>query len=171
MLLRPAVPEDAMGVARVHVRAWQAAYRTLLPDAYLDALRPEDRAGRYDFANGDPLLPKTLVALEDGVVCGFATTSPASEPGEPGTGELSALHVDPDRWGRGVGAALVTAARGRLLEQGFAGALLWVLVGNRRAERFYRLDGWLPDGASRTATVWGMTVDEVRYRRALAAPP
>jgi hypothetical protein len=36
MLLRPAEPADAMAVARVHVRAWQIAYRTLLPDEYLD---------------------------------------------------------------------------------------------------------------------------------------
>ena len=36
MLLRPAEPADAMDVARVHVRAWQVAYRNLLPDEYLD---------------------------------------------------------------------------------------------------------------------------------------
>ncbi len=53
MLLRPAEPADAMAVARVHVRSWQAAYRGLLPDAYLDGLRPEDRAARYDFATED----------------------------------------------------------------------------------------------------------------------
>ena len=28
-----------MEVARVHVRSWQAGYRGLLPDAYLDGLR------------------------------------------------------------------------------------------------------------------------------------
>ena len=39
MLLRPAEPADAMGVARVHVRAWQVAYRNLLPDDYLDSLQ------------------------------------------------------------------------------------------------------------------------------------
>jgi hypothetical protein len=46
MLLRPAEPADAMAVARVHVRSWQAAYSTLLPAEYLDQLRPEDRAQR-----------------------------------------------------------------------------------------------------------------------------
>ena len=39
MFLRPAEPDDAMEVARVHVRSWQAGYRGLLPDAYLDGLR------------------------------------------------------------------------------------------------------------------------------------
>ena len=51
MLLRPAEPVDAMAVARVHVRSWQVGYRGLLPDAYLDGLRAEERAERYDFAS------------------------------------------------------------------------------------------------------------------------
>jgi CheY-like chemotaxis protein len=55
MLLRPAEPEDAIAVARVHVRSWQAAYRTLLPHDYLDQLRPQDRAKTYDFASLDPV--------------------------------------------------------------------------------------------------------------------
>ena len=49
MEIRPAEPEDALAVARVHVRTWQAAYRSLLPDHYLDQLRAEDRAARYQF--------------------------------------------------------------------------------------------------------------------------
>jgi hypothetical protein len=47
--VRTATAGDAMEVAKVHVRSWQAAYRGLVPDSYLDALRPEDRAARYTF--------------------------------------------------------------------------------------------------------------------------
>lgn len=49
MQLRWAEPADAMAVAQIHVRAWQVAYRGLMPAAYLDALVPEDRAKRYTF--------------------------------------------------------------------------------------------------------------------------
>ena len=161
-----------MGVARVHVRAWQAGYRTLLPSEYLERLRPEDRAQRYTFGSLDPHQPATIVAVEAGQVHGFATTAPARDPEAPDHGELSALHVDPDWWGRGVGATLVSAARARLLALGFRNAILWVLAGNTRADRFYRIDGWRPDGKRRTESVWGVAVDEVRYRRTLgdAAP-
>ena len=48
-----------MDVARVHVRAWQVAYRNLLPDGYLDGLKPEDRARRYTFGGTDPREPMT----------------------------------------------------------------------------------------------------------------
>jgi GNAT superfamily N-acetyltransferase len=167
MLLRPAQPGDEMAVASVHVRSWQVAYRTLMPQQYLDQLRPEDRAAHYDFATGDPQKPHTIVAVEDETVIGFATLMPSRSEDLQGYGELAALYVDPEHWGRGVGLALVHAARAHLVEAGFRKAMLWVLVGNARADRFYQKDKWLPDGTRRTDTVWGLQVDELGYRRDL----
>ena len=167
MMLRPAEPDDATDVARVHVRAWQAGYRGLLPQAYLDGLRVEDRARRYEFANPDPWRPATLVAVEGDAIRGFATTMPTGDSNLPGCGELCALYVDPDWWGRGVGGALVSAARTHLREQGFREAVLWLLAGNARGDRFYRRDGWTADGIARKDVVWGLEVDEMRYRRTL----
>lgn len=167
MNLRPAVPDDAMAVALVHVRAWQAAYRGLMPADYLAGLRPEDRAQRYDFASLDPTRPRTLVAVEADTILGFATVSPARDEDAAGHGELCALYVEPDCWGRGIGQALAAAARAKLYGLGFSNALLWVLTGNARAERFYRADGWTCDGSYRTRQFWSVTVDTVRYTRVL----
>jgi len=167
MLLRTAESKDAMSVARVHVRSWQSAYRGLLPNEYLDQLCPEDRAERYDFETRDPQRPQTIVAVEAGAICGFATTAPSRDADLAHYGELGALYVDPDYWGLGIGRALVIAARNRLTGLGFGNALLWVLIGNVRADRFYRNDRWVPDGLQRTDTVWGATVNEIRYRRKL----
>jgi GNAT superfamily N-acetyltransferase len=170
MLIRLADATDAMAVARVHVRSWQAAYRTLLPDDYLDQLRPEDRAQRYDFAALDPDKPRTIVAEDEGSICGFATTAPSRDADLPDHGELYALYVDPEMWGRGIGIALMSAARTQLVGAGFRSAVLWVLAGNVRAARFYQTNGWAPDGQRRTDVVWGVTVDEVRYVRELGRP-
>lgn len=170
MNLRPAVPADAMAVARVHVRAWQVAYRSLMPDDYLAGLRPEGRAQRYDFASLDPARPRTLVSVEADTILGFATISPARDEGAAGQGELCALYVEPDCWGRGIGRALASAARGELYRLGFTAALLWVVAGNARAEQFYRADGWTPDGLHRPQQVWSVTVDTVRYSRVLESP-
>jgi GNAT superfamily N-acetyltransferase len=167
MLIRAAAAADAMAVARVHVRSWQAAYRSLLPDEYLDQLRPEDRAQRYDFETADPHKPQTIVAVEEELIRGFATTMPSRDSDFADYGELCALYVDPDCWGRGLGKTLISAARERLVTLGFANALLWVLAGNARADRFYRIDQWAPDGLHRTDTMWGVTVNEVRYLRKL----
>ena len=169
MLLRPAEPADAMAVARLHVRTWQVAYRSLMPQDYLDQLRPEDRAERYDFTHQDPLKPYTILACDGDAIHGFATTMPSRDEELADYGELCALHVDPVQQGRGIGAALIAAARGHLAQSGFQQACLWVLEGNARAARFYQIDGWVADGKRKTETVWGITVTDLRYRRELDA--
>ena len=156
MELRLAVPDDALAVARIHVRAWQAGYRGLLPDGYLDGLRAEDRAARYTFDRRDG--PRTSVAVVDGAIAGFATTL-----GD----ELSALHVDPAAWRRGIGSALIARARADLAAAGVVEAHLWLLVGNTRAQQFYERDGWTTDGTRRSDVVWGAQVDELALRRRL----
>jgi GNAT superfamily N-acetyltransferase len=154
--LRLARPDDALAVARVHVRAWQVGYRGLMPDAYLAGLRAEDRAARSTC--GRPEGPPTTVAIVGDAIAGFVTTH-----GD----ELSALNVDPDSWRTGVGSALIAHARDELAAAGVTEAHLWVLVGNTRAERFYERDGWSSDGTQRIATVWGLEVDELKYLRRL----
>jgi len=167
LLIRPAQPDDALALARVHVRSWQAAYRSLLPDEYLDQLHPEDRAARCDFSHADPQKPYTQVAESEGAIVGFATTSPARDADCAGLGELLALYVAPENWGQAIGRQLAAAARQRLIAQGFTEAVLWMLQGNARADRFYRNDGWLPDGSHKQDTIWGIILPEIRYRRPL----
>lgn len=167
MILRPAVPDEAMAVARVHVRAWQIAYKGLMPDEYLAGLRPEERAQRYDFGSLDASRPKTLVAIEADTVLGFATISPARDENAAGQGELCALYVEPGCWGRGVGRALAAAARNELCRLGFMRAVLWVVAGNARATQFYRADGWAQDELHRAQQIWNVLVDTVRFSRGL----
>ena len=154
--LRPAVPADAMAVARVHVRAWQVGYHGLMPADYLASLRVEDRAARYTFGRADG--PHTTVGVHDGAIAGFVTTL-----GD----ELCALNTDPELWGAGVGRALIAHARGELAANGATEGRLWMLVGNVRAERFYLRDGWQVTDVTRTATVWGLACAEVELRRKL----
>jgi GNAT superfamily N-acetyltransferase len=162
MEIREAQPADALAVAEVHVRSWQSGYAGLLPAERLASLSPEERAARYDFEGADPLTH--VAVLGDGALAGFATSSLAA----PGPGELAALYVDPPLWGRGIGGALCAAALARLAGAGRAEAVLWLFSGNERAARFYRADGWAPDGETRVETFWeSFEVPIERWRRAL----
>jgi GNAT superfamily N-acetyltransferase len=165
--VRDARPEDALAVAGVHVRAWQLAYRGIFLDEFLDGLRAEERASRYAFGSSDPDAPQTILALADGAVCGFATVGPSRDADAPAAGEVCALYIDPMHWATGVGRLLMEHGYTRLREHGFDEAILWLLVGNERAERFYRADGWEPDGSHREEDVWGVDANVIRFRRAL----
>ena len=98
------------------MRSWQAGYRGLLPDDYLDGLRPEDRMGHYTFGSAGPRRrPRPIVAVDGGVIRGFVTTGPGTEdPGLTDRGEVLALYVDPEAWGVGVGRRLLAEARQHL---------------------------------------------------------
>ena len=166
MTIRPARIPDALAVARVHVRSWQVAYRGILPEEYLASLQPEERARRYTFESPDAGVPHTLVGLDGDALVGFATVR-IEDPAVP-VGELAALYVDPEHWDRGFGAALVRHAREELVRRGCRTAHLWLLQGNVRGERFYRLDEWALDGRRRSDRVWGLDVTEVGMSRELA---
>jgi len=47
VMVRRATPADAAGIARVHVDAWRATYRGIVPDEHLDALSYEGRQGMW----------------------------------------------------------------------------------------------------------------------------
>jgi GNAT superfamily N-acetyltransferase len=171
--LREAQRGDELAVAEVHVRSWQEAYRGLMPDEYLDALDPRDRATRYTFEAADPAAPTTVLAVRagadgEGSILGFMTICPSRDGDAPGLGEVVALYVDPDRHLGGVGRLLMAEARRRLREAGFTEALLWVLDGNDRAARFYEREGWSPDGATRVEHPYGVVSNVSRFRRRLS---
>ncbi len=165
--IRDATPEDALAVAGVHVRAWQVAYRGLIADEFLDELRPEDRASRYEFGAARAGAPRTIVAVEDGEIIGFATTGRCRDDDARDAVELYALYVDPPRWRGGVGRRLLAAATERMRCEGREEAVLWVLHGNEQAERLYERAGWRRDGAERWEEPYGVVSRVFRMRHSL----
>jgi ribosomal protein S18 acetylase RimI-like enzyme len=166
---RPGV-EDAAAMGALHVRAWQAAYRGVMPDEYLDALDPVARTEMWRGVIAEDAT-RLLVAEVDGVVVGFAAFGPESvdeehpPPNEAQRGELYAINLDPDAWGRGTGRALLRAATAQLRDRPFDAAVLWVVPENERAIALYRSEGWEADGVARAEDVLGVSVGEMRMRR------
>lgn len=172
MEIRRAFADDALGVASVHVRSWQAAYRGLLPDMYLDQLDVDARRAAWAGTIAEEDWPRTgtLVATEaNGNVVGFAHVGAARDDDlDPlVVGELASIYVLPQVWGSGVGRRLMLAAVNVLRDAGFGAATLWVLDGNDRAQRFYEIGGWQLDGAAKDIVIAETTLAEVRYRLVL----
>ncbi|HZV25442.1 MAG TPA: GNAT family N-acetyltransferase [Acidothermaceae bacterium] len=172
MDIRRALADDALGVATVHVRSWQAAYRGLMPDVYLDQLDVERRRAGWERSIAETDWPRTgtLVATEaNGTVVGFAHVGPARDDDlDPlVVGELAAIYLLPQVWGSGVGRRLMLAAVNVLRDAGFAEAILWVLEGNERAQRFYEIGGWQLHGVPKDVVIADVNLAEVRYRLTL----
>lgn len=166
-----ATEADAEAIGRVHVRAWQAAYRGILPAAYLDALDVRQRA-RF-WRREITTLPqdrRPWVAVGDPGIVGFVVAGPARDDDlEPRMAEVYAIYVDPDCWSTGVGRTLMQHQLAFLRRRGRSEAVLWVLADNARAIGFYEGGGWARDGESRTLTIGGQEIVEVRYRIHLTA--
>ena len=164
--VRQATSADADAIGRVQVETWRVAYAGLLPQKTIDAFDVGERQAMWREGLGRTPRPgsATFVAVVADEIVGFTTVGASYS--EDGTGELYAIYVDPSRWGHGAGRMLIECAEESLRESGFPKALLWVLKGNERAERFYRAAGWEHDG-EKEDVFQGATVIELRYRKQL----
>ena len=164
-MIRRAIPADARPIAEVHVRTWQEAYRGIVPDAVLDALDVDERERSWnEWIGTPPEGAETFVADEHGAVVGFVNVG-RDRSGEAGVGELNAIYLREEHWGRGIGQALMERAVAALSAAGYDEAVLWVLADNVRTRRFYEAAGWAADGAEQELE--GLGLPEVRYRRRL----
>lgn len=172
VIIRPAVADDASAIAQVHVTAWQIAYRSLVPQEYLDSLDIMERTQLWhSILVGDITVegiprPADFVAESNGALVGFANVGRfRDEPGNTQAGELWTMYLSPDHWGTGVADALMAATLEQLEQLGFSVSYLWVLEGNERARRFYERHGWSPDDMIKSFEVGGASVPEIRYSR------
>ncbi|AXO88551.1 GNAT family N-acetyltransferase [Pseudomonas parafulva] len=170
-MIRPAVPEDAAAIARVHIRSWQQAYHALMPEDYLRSL--DDTLVRrtgYWRSTLDEGREQVLVAIVEGQVVGWiAYGASRDEDAIPGhTGEITAVYLLAEHWGTGVGRALWIDARAALIAREFSTLTLWVLAANTRAITFYRKVGLTAEPESaRKLSRGGRTLEEVRYHTPL----
>jgi RimJ/RimL family protein N-acetyltransferase len=170
--VRPARPEDVAQIAEVHVRSWQSGYQGLIPQDYLDGLDPAERLASWtrSLAETDRSRGGTLVVCDDDAqLVGFAhiRESRDADADARSVGEVWAVYLAPDAWGKGLGRELMAAALGRLAQAAYDQVTLWVLDTNARARRFYEAAGFQPDGAVKVDDSRGFRLREVRYRRLL----
>jgi GNAT superfamily N-acetyltransferase len=168
--VRRATPDDAIPLAAVEVASWRAAYRGLMPEAFLGRLTVEDKAAQWRrtlLKHAAAGRKRVLAAHVDERLIGFVRVGPEGE--EEGVGLVYLLYVLPEYWGRGVGSVLMNAAMDELRDLGLSEAILWVLRGNQRARQFYERLGWRADGRMSCEDYGGVKLDAVCYRRAVSA--
>jgi ribosomal protein S18 acetylase RimI-like enzyme len=168
--IRSATPDDARVIATIHVEAWRAAYRGMVPDEYLDSLSIDRResAWRRNLLAVDTT---TWVAEKSDAIVGWISVGPSRDADAgASTGEIWAVYVAPGCWGKGVGRSLCERAEQHLRLHGFIQVTLWVLRDNGRAVKFYQSNGFVLDlGLGKEIDRGGKTLAEVRFRKPLIA--
>ncbi|MDE2427686.1 MAG: GNAT family N-acetyltransferase [Burkholderiales bacterium] len=139
--LRRATVADAQAIAKVRIESWQATYRGMIPDSYLDAMRLED--SMLHWKQILQALPEAgdrvcvYVAECEGQVIGFASGMLLPEPKLGMQSELTAIYLRPAWQRSGIGRRMVQKVARTLQAQGAESLLVWVISGNAPARNFY----------------------------------
>ena len=124
--------DEIKGKAAVHYQAWKEAYVGLVNQDFLDRRTMEMslQSAQWAFDNGIA----TSIAKDGERVVGFVDFG----------GEVYAIYVLKEYYGKGIGYALMKRAFDALSE--YPQTAVWVLTGNERAIRFYKRCGFEFDG-------------------------
>jgi ribosomal protein S18 acetylase RimI-like enzyme len=132
--VRPAGKSDLEAIARVARVAWSETYRGLLEaDTITDVVSADYSPHALAFRLASRSI---LVADDGGNICGFAECRVEGDHIA-----LAGLYVDPSHRHRGIGSALLHAAR-RLAPH--LPVCADVLLGNMAGEAFYETRGFVP---------------------------
>ena len=152
--------DEIRGKAYVHWKAWKEAYTGLIDQSFLDGrtLETAEERALKAFQNGY----KTLIAKDENRVIGFADYGPYRGDDLTEAGEVYAIYILKEYYGKSVGYALMNKALEEL--KAYDQAVVWVLEGNERAIRFYKRCGFQADGKEQEITL-GEPVTEIRMIR------
>lgn len=146
-------PEEIEGKSLVHWQTWREAYDDLLPADFQETMTLEKC--RF-FSQKYP--ENTLIAMDGKKVVGFISYGNFRDETIQ-AGEIIALYVLKDYYGKGVSKQLMHAAFVALDQ--FSEIYLWVLKDNKRAIAFYQKMGFTFDGQEQILTL-GKSVKELR---------
>jgi GNAT superfamily N-acetyltransferase len=181
-MIRSASTADAAEISGVQRDSWLAAYEGIIAREVIDRVTAPDEGARVRQVFRLRPWQRTLVAITEPGIVGYASfgpeldvfapwphpISPAGQQGQ--VGELYALYVHPAWWSTGTGRALMDHVLAKVSRAGYPCVLLWVLERNARARTFYERAGFRPDGASHVLEGLGGVI-EIRYRRMLDGGP
>jgi len=173
MTIRPPAPGDEDALCHVHIRAWQTAYRGILPDEFLDGMRFEDRIERWrervaNVSEGQfPFVAEALDAQGQPAIVGFVWSGQERDgftdaDGVKYDGEVYAIYLLAEQRGQGVGHLLMSAGARALINAGCRSVVIWVLKDNVNARHFYEALGGVLVG-EKPITIGQTDLREVAY--------
>jgi GNAT superfamily N-acetyltransferase len=128
-VIRPATDADIDAVLDLQERASRDLNSEVFGDAYHDSARRIRERWRETYAAGEHI----FAVYDDGGIVGVTIFAPPW---------FHALHVTPERWGRGIADALYEHALEVMRQAGEIDAFARIWAVNTRSIRFFERRGW-----------------------------
>jgi GNAT superfamily N-acetyltransferase len=165
IVIRKALPDDAYNYASCHISCWVSAYKGIVTDEFLSNMpgELEQRGERYRQAFADPGSGEYYCLLDAERMIGFFFFNKSGDEDKPHAGEVIAIYLLEEYWGKGYGRKMMDYAVECLKHSGHSEVILWTFEQNNRARRFYERYGFTFDGNKKEMTNWGSPLILVRY--------
>jgi L-amino acid N-acyltransferase YncA len=150
--VRPATPEDAANIARVHVESWHQAYDGIVPKAMREAVTLENRRQMWEAVLGQygEAYPTLVAATETADIVGFAMGGPCDAAASGFAAEFHALYMAPAFQRRDCGRRLFVQLAGTLAARGLGSAMATV-IHTPQAAGFFRAMAGIELGSQEVA--------------------
>ena len=162
-VIRPAQPDDAFAMARVHVDTWRTTYAGSVPDAHLTNPSYERCQANWieHLSNPQGETHAFVAEAQAGHIVAIASGGPLRDAWAGFDGELYVLYVLKAFQGTGYGRLLVTRVAHDLASRGYHSLVAWVLNDNPACRFYERLGGRL--AAEKVVEIGGRPLLDVAY--------
>ena len=162
--IRKVLPEDVYDYTVCHIACWNAAFRGIVSDEYLDNMSAEieERVERLKKTLDRPGNSEFYCVIFEGRMIGRLIIGKSQDEDKPDAGAIVAIYLLDEFWGKGYGREMMDFAIGALKRLGYREVVLWTPKENERAKRFYEKYGFTADGATKEMGI-GKALVIIRY--------
>jgi GNAT superfamily N-acetyltransferase len=164
-LIREATQTDFVGMAKVRVDTWKAAYQGIVPDEFLENLSYPEISDRWKstyWENSHPGVAVFVAENDRNEIVGFAICGPEQSQDPIYYGEIYALYVLPGCQNQGIGRGLFTACVQHLRRTLESDTLLVWVIAENPYRRFYESSGGIVV-RGKIKEIGGKAIFEVGY--------
>ncbi|MCR8843321.1 GNAT family N-acetyltransferase [Paenibacillus sp. SC116] len=160
MNVRIASPQDAEGLAVLHVNSWKASYQGIISDEVLSNLSIEGRKKKWEWIFENLHQDETIYVIEmEGMVMGFIDGGKSREAELDYDAEIYSFYLLKEIQRRGHGKLLFHKLVEKLRSDHYHSMMVWVLEANPSLEFYKRMGGQYI--AQKEITIGGETLIEV----------
>lgn len=142
----------------IYAKSWKAAYKSIVPQKYLDSLSLEHWTNLLDNSPFQNFLLK-----DNGVYVATSSIAKARDKKYCGYGEIVSIYVLPEYFNMGYGSVLFNRMLEKLRSMELNKVYLWVLEENYNARRFYEKFGFVPNGDKKDIIICDKKLTEICY--------